>query len=45
MIERKAGVAANGTLTLGDNYRPGIYYAEVVQQNQRVVVKLVKEAP
>jgi uncharacterized delta-60 repeat protein len=45
LIETKAGVAANTTLQLGHNYRPGIYYAEIIQGKERVVVKLVKQTP
>jgi uncharacterized delta-60 repeat protein len=44
-IETKAGVAANTTLQLGHNYRPGIYYAEIIQGKERVVVRLVKQTP
>ncbi len=44
IIESKANVAANGTLRIGSNYRPGIYLAEVLQGKQKVIVKLVKAA-
>lgn len=42
-IEAKAGVAANGTFQLGHNYRPGLYYLEVMQGKQRIIVKLIKQ--
>jgi hypothetical protein len=44
LIERKAGLSANTTLQLGLNYRPGVYYAELVQGNEKVVVKLLKQS-
>jgi uncharacterized delta-60 repeat protein len=44
VVEAKAGVAANSTLQLGTNYRPGVYYVEVVQGSDKRIVKLVKEA-
>ncbi|HYH16170.1 MAG TPA: MopE-related protein, partial [Flavisolibacter sp.] len=40
--EVRSNVAANTTLQLGHQYQPGLYYAEVLQGNQRIVVKLVK---
>jgi hypothetical protein len=43
ILETKAGVPANTTLQLGHHYRPGVYYAEVVQGSERVVIKLVKQ--
>jgi hypothetical protein len=44
VVERKQYLQAHGTVPLGQTYRPGIYYAEVVQGNQRKTVKLVKTA-
>jgi hypothetical protein len=41
-IERKAGIAPNSTLQLGHVYRPGMYIVEVVQGNERRLLKLVK---
>lgn len=43
LIENKNGVAPNAKYRLGDNYVPGAYYAEVIQGNEKVVVKLVKQ--
>ncbi|MEI6946850.1 LamG-like jellyroll fold domain-containing protein [Paraflavisolibacter sp. H34] len=43
MVEAKAGLAPNQTLQLGGHYRPGLYLAEVIQGNERRIVKLVKE--
>lgn len=36
-------VFANRSLQIGSNYRPGVYYAELVQNDQKVVVKLLKQ--
>lgn len=44
LIETKAGLAANTTQQIGQNYRPGVYYAEIVQGKERVVVKLLKQS-
>jgi hypothetical protein len=43
LVERRSGVAANGTLYLGNSYRPGIYIVEVAQGKQRQVLKLIKQ--
>jgi hypothetical protein len=40
-IERKEGIA-NGTLQIGNKYRPGTYIVEVMQGNQRRYLKLIK---
>jgi hypothetical protein len=42
IIEVRSNVAANSALQLGQSYRPGIYYAEVVQGKERVMIKLMK---
>ena len=41
VIERKT-LAANQTIKIGDHYRPGMYFAEILQGNERKIVKLVK---
>jgi hypothetical protein len=43
IIETKQGIAANGTIRLGDNYSSGVYYLEVLQGNQRINIKLLKQ--
>lgn len=43
LVEAKAGITPNSTLQIGSNYRPGVYYAEVVQGSERVNLKLVKQ--
>ena len=42
-IERKASISI-GTLILGGNYRPGAYFIEVIQGDQRRYLKLIKGA-
>lgn len=45
VVEAKTGVAANGTLQLGSNYRPGVYYIHVQQGSEKQSLKVVKQAP
>ena len=42
LVEVQNGLPANGTLTLGASYRPGLYVAEVMQGKEKVVLKLIK---
>jgi hypothetical protein len=41
-VESRMNVAANSVLTIGSDYKPGTYYAEVIQGIERVTLKLVK---
>lgn len=41
-VEVRRNISANGTLRLGDNYRPGIYLVEVQQGTERITLKLIK---
>ncbi len=41
--DAKAGITANSTYSFGHHYRPGLYYAEVIQGNEKVTVKLIKQ--
>ncbi len=43
LVEERKGLSANGTLTLGASYRPGIFIAEVLQGKEKVVIKLMKQ--
>jgi hypothetical protein len=45
VIDTKQGITTNSTLSIGHLYRPGVYYAEVLQNGKKVAVKLVKNAP
>ncbi len=42
IVETRSRVAVKGTLSLGLRYKPGLYYIEVVQGSQRVILKLIK---
>ncbi len=41
VIDRKTNIAA-GTFRLGDSYKPGIYFVEIIQGTERKVLRLVK---
>jgi hypothetical protein len=43
VINTKQNVPANGTLQLGHQFRPDIYYVEVIQGTERVTIKLIKQ--
>ncbi|MEP6952053.1 MAG: hypothetical protein ABI863_22375 [Ginsengibacter sp.] len=43
MIEPKTDVPANSTLQLGNTYRTGVYIAEIIQDKNKVVQRLIKE--
>jgi hypothetical protein len=43
IVETRNNVPVNGSLVLGHSYRPGMYYAEIVQGSQKVTLKLVKQ--
>jgi hypothetical protein len=42
-IESREGIPASGTFMLGGNYRPGIYFTQVIQGSVRVTIKLIKQ--
>ncbi|KAA9038219.1 T9SS type A sorting domain-containing protein, partial [Ginsengibacter hankyongi] len=42
-VEQRSNVPANSTLQLGNSYHPGIYFAQVVQGKDMVLLKLIKE--
>jgi dienelactone hydrolase len=42
LIESKGGLAPNRTITIGEAYKQGIYYVEIIQGSNRVVMKLNK---
>jgi hypothetical protein len=43
VIEVKRALMAGQTLQLGANYRPGMYFIELIQGAQRKIVKVVKQ--
>ena len=43
VLEKRTNLPANGTLQVGQNYRPGIYFIEVRQENQIKKLKVIKQ--
>ena len=43
LVDMRDNIPANSTLELGGKYNNGLYFAEVVQGTDRVVVKLLKQ--
>jgi hypothetical protein len=43
VVEGKGGIAANSSLRIGHSYRPGVYFAQVMQGGKMVTFKLVKQ--
>jgi hypothetical protein len=43
VVEQRRGMSANGIQFLGNNYRPGVYMAEIIQEHQKASIKLVKQ--
>jgi hypothetical protein len=43
MIETRRNIASGGSVRIGEQYRPGIYYAEVMQGSERKILKLIKQ--
>lgn len=43
LLEARSHTAANGMVRIGDNYRPDVYYAEVVQGAEKKVMKLINQ--
>jgi len=37
-------LAPNSNTVFGETFKPGVYYAQVIQGNRRTVLKLVKES-
>jgi hypothetical protein len=42
LVEQRSNLAVNLTVSLGHQYRPGVYIVEVVQGKERVIVRLIK---
>lgn len=42
LVEAKAGLFAGNQILLGNSYKPGVYLAEAIQGNEKIVVRLVK---
>ncbi len=44
LIETKNNIPANGTSRIGNNYRPGIYFVEIIQGSESKRIQIVKNA-
>ncbi|MDO6430725.1 lamin tail domain-containing protein [Flavitalea sp. BT771] len=42
VVETRTGVAPNGTIQLGADFHPGVYFAEIVQGNSKIRIRLLK---
>ncbi|HEX6432070.1 MAG TPA: SBBP repeat-containing protein [Niastella sp.] len=42
LVEKRTNLASSGTIKTGYHFRPGVYFAEIVQGPEKVVVKLIK---
>ncbi|WP_018614591.1 DUF4082 domain-containing protein [Segetibacter koreensis] len=45
VVETKGGVKAGNSLTIGHKYRPGSYYIQAIQGDEKVTVKVEKISP
>jgi len=43
LMETIPNAASNTSLSIGAVYKPGIYYIEIIQEDQRKLVQVVKE--
>ncbi len=43
LIEQRTNLQANQKIKVGDNYRPGLYFIEVIQGDSKKQLKLVKQ--
>ncbi|MGN6398885.1 MAG: T9SS type A sorting domain-containing protein, partial [Flavisolibacter sp.] len=42
VMETKDNIPAKATLTIGHHYQPGLYFVELIQNNQKTTLKLIK---
>jgi hypothetical protein len=45
VVEARQGIAPNSTLAVGHHYKPGVYYAQVLQAAKQAKIKLIKISP
>jgi hypothetical protein len=43
VLEVRSNIAANGTIQIGQNLHAGVYFAELIQGAQKIVVTLIKQ--
>lgn len=44
LIEQSRSISPKQSLQIGQQYRPGVYYAEFIQGSEKIIIKLIKEA-
>ncbi|MEO7489993.1 MAG: T9SS type A sorting domain-containing protein, partial [Ferruginibacter sp.] len=44
LIEQSKSISPKQLLQIGQQYRPGVYYAEFIQGSEKIIIKLIKEA-
>ncbi|HMF72521.1 MAG TPA: PA14 domain-containing protein, partial [Flavitalea sp.] len=42
VVETRSNVSSNSVIKIGAKYRPGIYYVQIVRDNKRVILRLIK---
>jgi uncharacterized delta-60 repeat protein len=42
LVEKRTGLASNGVIQTGYKLRPGVYFAEIVQGTEKLVLKLIR---
>jgi len=42
VVETRANVSSNSVIKIGAKYRPGIYYVQIIRDNKRVILRLIK---
>jgi hypothetical protein len=43
VLELKTGIAPNSVIRFGGNYRPGVYFTQIMQGDKKLVMRLIKE--
>jgi hypothetical protein len=43
VLELRNGIAPNSIIRFGGNYRPGVYFTQVMQGDRKLVMRLIKE--
>jgi len=43
VVEQRSDVPANSNLQIGNGYHPGVYFAQLMQGKETIVLKLIKE--
>ena len=44
LMEIRSNVGVNKTLQIGNSYRPGMYYAEICQGKEKLILKFIKQS-